>query len=245
MPDARSISSTLLVALFGLVASACSLRPVPESLEVPPTTLASTAPELMRLGPNDIVRAQVHGYPELSTPETAELTGTRVDPEGTVSLPLVGPVPVAGLTLPEARERVTAAYATYLKEPRLDFSVVEYAARRFYLYGQVAAPGAYPIDRPLNVYQALSIGGGFGPQADREEVVLMRQTPDGVEVHVVDGETPDASGLVALQPEDFLFVRRTGVGRFSEDVLPVLTGVSSSLSSVATLLLIEDRLGDD
>ena len=73
----------------------------------------------------------------------------------------------------------------------------------------------------------------------------MRQTPDGVEVHVIDGETPDASGLVALQPEDFLFVRRTGVGRFSEDVLPVLTGVSSSLSSVAPLLLIEDRLGDD
>ncbi|MEL6712885.1 MAG: polysaccharide biosynthesis/export family protein [Planctomycetota bacterium] len=245
MPDARSTPPLLPAALLGLVASACSLRPVPEALDVPPATLASTAPELMRLGPNDIVRAQVHGYPELSTPETAELTGTRVDPEGTVSLPLVGPVDVAGLTLPEARERVTAAYATYLKEPRLDFSVVEYAARRFYLYGQVAAPGAYPIDRPLNVYQALSIGGGFGPQADREEVVLMRQTPDGVEVHVIDGETPDASGLVALQPEDFLFVRRTGVGRFSEDVLPVLTGVSSSLSSVATLLLIEDRLGDD
>lgn len=132
-----------------------------------------------------------------------------------------------------------------MKEPQLDLSVVEYAARRFYLYGQVAKPGAFAIDRPINVYQALTFGEGFALQADRRRIVLLRETEDGVEVHQINGENPDTSGLIAIQPEDFLFVRRTGVGRFSEEALPILTGISSSLSSLATIVLIEDQLSDD
>lgn len=235
---------TLVIALAASMATGCALPDVPESLEPQPVPLVATAPELMRLGPNDIVRARVHGYPELSTPEVAELTGTRIDPEGTLSLPLIGPVEVAGLTLAETRERVTAAYAAYMKEPQVDLSVVEYAARRFYLYGEVSEPGAYAIDRPINAYQALTFGSGFEDRADRKQIVLLRQGPEEVEVHIINGETPDESGLIAIHPEDFLFVRRTGVGKFSEEVLPILSGISSSLSSIATLILIEDRLGD-
>jgi len=234
-----------LAALALIAAAGCATGDVPERMDVPPVQPAATSEELMRLGPNDVVRASVHGHPELSTPETAELTGARVDPDGALSLPLVGPVAVGGMTLPEAREAVTAAYAKYVKEPRLDLSVVQYAARRFYLYGEVNQPGAYEMDRPLNAYEALSFGRGFEPQANRAKIVLLRETEDDVVVHIIDGETPDASGLVAIQPDDFIFVRRSGVGKFSEEVLPVLQGISSSLSSVATLILIEDRVSED
>lgn len=237
-------SPVLLALAVALSSASCRIGQIPDQLDGVPTPPAAQAPDLMRLGPNDIVRARVHGYPELSTPETAELTGTRIDPEGTLSLPLIGPVQVGGQTLEEARKTVTAAYAAYMKEPQLDLSVVEYAARRFYLYGQIGTPGAFPIDRPLNAYQALTFGGGFEDRADRRRIVLLRETDDGVLVHVINGESPDESGLIAIQPEDFLFVRRTGVGRFTEEVLPVLTGISSSLSSVATMILIEDRLDD-
>lgn len=233
------------LAALALIAASCATGEVPERLTAPPVQPAATAEELMRLGPNDVIHASVHGHPELSTPETAELTGARVDPDGALSLPLIGPVAVGGMTLPQAREAVTAAYAKYLKEPRLDLSVVQYAARRFYLYGEVNEPGAYDMDRPLNAYEALSFGRGFEPQANRNEIVLLRETEDDVIVHLIDGETPDASGLVAIQPDDFIFVRRSGVGKFSEEVLPVLQGISSSLSSLATLILIEDRIDED
>lgn len=230
------------IAALALVCAACRIGSIPESIEPVPVPQAATAPELMRLGPNDIIRASVHGYPELSTPETAELTGSRIDPDGTLSLPLVGPVPIGGLTLEEARDKVSTAYATYMKDPQLDLSVVEWAARRFYLYGEVTRPGAYAIDRPINVYQALTFGEGFEDRADRRRIVLLRETDSGVEVHQINGETPDRSGLVAIQPDDFVFVRRTGAGRFSEEVLPILTGISSSLSSIGALILIDDRL---
>lgn len=237
-------SPAVLALAVALCSASCRIGKIPDRLESVPVPPAAQAPQLMRLGPNDIIRASVHGYPELSTPETAQLTGTRIDPAGTLSLPLVGPVQIGGQTLAEARETVTAAYAAYMKDPQLDLSVVEFAARRFYLYGQVSTPGAFPIDRPITAYQALTFGGGFEDRADRRQIVLLRETDDGVMVHVIDGENPDESGLIAIQPEDFLFVRRTGVGRFSEEVLPVLTGISSSLSSVATMILIEDRLDD-
>ena len=239
-----SVAHLAVLAALAVLSGACRSASIPERMELPTIPAAATASELMRLGPNDIVRARVHGYPELSTPESTELTGTRIDPEGNLSLPLIGALPVAGLKLGEARERIRTAYAGFMKDPQIDVSVVEYAARRFYLYGQVAAPGAYAIDRPLNVYQALTFGEGFAKHADRRRIVLLRETEDEVEVHLIDGEMPDETGLIAILPNDFLFVRRTGVGKFSEDVLPILSGISSSLSSIATLILIEDRLED-
>ena len=37
--------------------------------------------------------------------------------------------------------------------------------------------------------------------------------------------------------------RRSGAGSFSEEVLPYLAGISSSLTSIGSLILIEDRIG--
>ena len=72
--------------------------------------------------------------------------------------------------------------------------------------------------------------------------MILRGTPETLEVKVVDGETPNLDGLVALRPDDFLFVRRSGVGKFSDEVLPILTGISSTLGSAATLLVLNDQL---
>jgi polysaccharide export outer membrane protein len=165
-----------------------------------------------------------------------------VAPDGRLSLPLVGPIDVRGTDLEEARARITTALAQFVQDPRVDLSVVEYASRRVYLYGEVREPGAYVLDRPLNVYQALSLGGGFTRQADRKKVVLVRGTPEDLEVIVVDGETPEAGGFTALRSDDFIFVRRSGAGRISDEILPYLTGISTSLASAATLLLVEERL---
>ena len=190
------------------------------------------------LGPGDVLRVYVYGHPELSTPEF----GARIDNEGSLSLPLVGLVTVWGVHVPEARERIATAYREYVKEPRVEVSVLEYGARRFYVYGEVDRPGAYPFDRPLNAYQALSHGGSFKPTADRAGVVLVRRIEDEVHLLPVDAAAIDATGMVALLPDDFLFVPRSDAGDFAEEILPYLQGLGSSLGSLATLLLIDDRL---
>jgi len=237
-----SVALALALALFGL--AACRTPEVPQSLPPYVPTSADLVLREFRLGPHDLIRVGVHGRPELSTPHSERYDGSRLDPSGEVSLPLVGSVALGGLTLDEAREAVTKAYSKYVKEPRIDLAVLEFAARRFYLYGQVNKPGTYTLDRPLNVYQALSFGEGFANGAARDEVVLVRERAEDVEVHVIDGDQVSAAGLMQVHPNDLIFVMRSGSGRFAEQALPIISGISSSLSSAATLLLIEDSITD-
>jgi polysaccharide export outer membrane protein len=240
------IRAHLAPVLFALLSAAC--RSGGEALEpggAPPALSTELSNEDLTLGPNDVLRVGVYGHPELSAlPHANTASGTRVDREGNLSLPLVGPVRVAGLTMSEAREAITAAFAVYLQDPKVDVSVVEYGARRFYVFGEVETPGAFVLDRPLSIYQGLSLAGGFTPQARRKEIVLLRGEPGAPELHVFDAERASRSGLFALRPDDLIFVRRSGAGRFSQEFLPILQGISASLGSIATLILIDDRLGE-
>lgn len=52
-------------------------------------------------------------------------------------------------------------------------------AGRFYVNGEVNSPGMYPLDRPLNIMQALGVGGGPTARASDRAVKLYRQQPDG------------------------------------------------------------------
>lgn len=240
----RRIACGLLLLALGV--SCRSADPEGLRSDVPPPRV--TLAEPIALGPNDIVHVGVYGHPELSSPDTLNGFGSRIDPTGRVHLPLVGGIEVAGLTLGEATARVTEALAEFVQEPRVHVSLLEWSARRFYVFGEVNRPGTFVLDRPMNAYQGLSLAGGFTRGADRDEVWLLRpepvEAPERYRAYPFDAAHPSNDGLAALAPEDILFVRRTGAGRFADEVLPILSGISSSLSSVATVLLIEDRLDD-
>lgn len=243
----QPVPTSILATLLALALGACRLAPLPHSV----ASTSTLSPELtwsdLPLGPNDIVRVGVWGHPELSTPLSGTQSGavgSRIDGSGKLSLPLVGAVDVGGIGIDLARERIRAAYATYVQDPKVDVSVVEYGARRFYLFGEVNQAGSYVIDRPMTLYQALSLGKGFTTRADRERVVLLRGGPDTLEVHSFSAETPGLQGLMALRPDDLVFVRRTGTGKFTDEILPILQGISSALSSAATLVLIDDQLNN-
>ncbi|RYY76500.1 MAG: polysaccharide export protein EpsE [Gammaproteobacteria bacterium] len=52
-------------------------------------------------------------------------------------------------------------------------------AGRFYVSGEVRTPGMYPLDRPLNVMQAVGVGGGITTRASERSVKLFRKQTDG------------------------------------------------------------------
>jgi len=226
-----------LLLPLALSAAGCASAPLDLGPQPAVSTL-TTSPDwsAFPLGPNDVVRVGLYGQPDLGT------LGTRIDMEGNLSLPLVGAVQVAGLSMSQAREAVAAAYTRFVVEPRVDLSVVTHGARRVYVYGEVTRPGALELDRPINVMQALALAGGFTPKADRDEVVLLRGVATELEWEILDAEDPTPRGFLALRADDVLFVRRSNAGKFSDEVLPYLSGISASLSTVATILLIDDRL---
>lgn len=192
------------------------------------------------LGPGDRVSVVVLAHPESSTPEI----GVRIDPEGRIDLLPIGPVALGGLTPDQARTRLRAELARFVREPEVAFNVLEYCSRRFYVFGEMERPGVFPMDRPLTALQALTYAGGFRPGADRFRVALLRPGDDGLQVYFFDAATPGPDGQVTVQPDDFLFVRLSGAGTFRDQVLPIVQSLVPPIVGLASLVVAADRLAE-
>ena len=120
-----------------------------------------------RIGAGDVLSFSVAGLPELATK-------APVDVDGNAVLPLVGPVPVAGLSLSEALAKVQAAvpgkefrrrsedgreFPVIISSGEIGLMVSEY--RPIYLNGDVAKPGEEPYRPGLTVRKAIALAGGF------------------------------------------------------------------------------------
>ena len=233
------MKNTVITGLVLTVAlAACAAPPLPQSTTTETTASMAVDWSDFTLGPNDLIQVAVFGQPELSSPPT----GVRIAPDGTLSLPLAGPVTLTGLTPAEASKAIEAKL-TFLKRPAVSVSVMEYISRRFYLFGEVKKTGPFPMDRPITALEALSMGGGLLPGANATQaVIIRRQGEEDIEVIPFNAETPGADGLVQVHAEDFVFVQKSGVGSFAENVMPYLQGTGYTVNQIASLALAYDRL---
>lgn len=96
-----------------------------------------------------------------------------IDVDGDVSLPFVGEVHAAGLSVPELRLAVTSALAAAgaIDKPQVTVEIVEY--RPFYISGDVSRPGAIPFRKGLTVRHAVALAGGYDALRFRTENPLM------------------------------------------------------------------------
>lgn len=224
-----------------LLAGACSSPPLPS-----PTTDISSATTVadwsaFTLGPNDLVHVSVFGQPEYSPPAS----GIRVAPDGTLSLPMLGAVHVAGKSADEVAIAVQAGLAEWLLEPSVSVAVLEHSSRRYFVFGEVNTPGPYAMDRPITALEALTSGGGLRAGANGEQIVIVRAHGEDIEVIRFNAQTPGPDGLVRVVPDDFVFVQKSGVGVFSESVMPYLQGIGFTMTQIASVALAYDRLGND
>src|SRR5262245_7299981 len=117
------------------------------------------------IGRRDIVHLVVIGQDSL--------TGDfAVDPDGMLTLPLLGKVKAADLTPQELERKLTTLLADgYLKRPQLSLSMKEYQSQRVFVTGEVAKPGPYPLKSDRTILALLGDLGGPGPNAGHEVVI--------------------------------------------------------------------------
>jgi len=149
--------------------NAASAAPAQNSAPAP---AALSAPTGYILSANDQVAVEVFGEEDLRT-------NGRLNGEGNLSLPLLGSIHLAGLTLGQAATRLTDLYARdYLVNPRVNVMLVGYAKRRFTMLGQVNRPGSYemPEGSPegIDLLEAIAIAGGYTRIAAPEKVSVRR-----------------------------------------------------------------------
>lgn len=158
------------------------------------------------IGSGDILAININGRPEFAAGSAAKVPGSRVDGSGRVNLPLVGAVPVAGLTLAQAQARIQEASRKYLQDPWVVVEVAEYRSRPLYLLGQFRASGTYYLDRPLTLVQGVALGGGFDGSANLRGARLSRDNKI-MPVDIYDLLTSgDQSQNVWLKGGDTLFI---------------------------------------
>ena len=106
-------------------------------------------------------------------------------PDGSITLPLVGRIEVAGLSTPEIERRITVKLKEYIPEPVVTVVIVGIDGNRAYVMGKVNKPGPLLISGPLTVLQAISIAGGFDKFADEGGIKVIRTKLEGQEIFPV------------------------------------------------------------
>ncbi|HEX4779794.1 MAG TPA: polysaccharide export protein EpsE [Usitatibacter sp.] len=162
---------------------------------------------LEALGMGDMIRITVFRNPELTTE-------ARVNERGGVLFPLVGEVPVAGLTPAQAAQRIgdKLRAGRYVVNPEVTVSAMQVNSRQVSVLGNVVKPGRYPIDSTnMRLTDFLASAGGIAPTGSERVTILTNRNgrAEKLEVDVAEiFRSGDLSRNVSLEPGDTIFVER-------------------------------------
>jgi polysaccharide export outer membrane protein len=105
-----------------------------------------------------------------------ELQGeVLVRPDGGMSFPLAGEIEAAGHTVEEIRKVLQSRLTKYIPDPVVTVVVKKADGSRIFVVGKVNRPGDFPLYRPIDVMQALSLAGGATPYADVNGIRILRR----------------------------------------------------------------------
>jgi len=136
-----------------------------------PAQLLSSAESDYVLAPGDTIEMTIFREPDLTT-------RSSIARDGTVQMPLIQEVVLAGLTVRDGRNLLKKLYsAKYLVDPQVYLNVVQFAQRKFTIMGQVARPGTYDLQgaQTLDILEAIGMAGGFTRIANRAQVIIKRK----------------------------------------------------------------------
>lgn len=170
------------------------------------------------------------------------MTGYSVDKNGNIQLPVVGDIYVKDKTLEEARFTIEENMRKYVKSEL--YVKVKLGGVRYSALGEFRRPGKYTVlqDR-MTIFEAIANAGDLTTVAKRDEVLLIRQYPEGTSIHRIDllDRQIVTSPFYFIQPNDQLYVeplkvRETGTGENTAQTLTLLFAGISSLALILNLI---------
>ncbi len=154
----------------------------------------------------------------------------RVAPDGTISLPALGPVPVQGLTLEDLKNEIDARYAAEIQGIEVTPILTARAPRYVYVLGEVKLPGRYTLEAPTTVMQAITLAGGWNIGAHLKQIVIFRRGDDYrlmatmVDLHqALMGKQPCPQGDIWLGDSDVVLVPKSEILKTDDFINLVFT----------------------
>lgn len=167
------------------------------------------------------------------------MTGYTVDRNGFIRLPIIGEVQVKDKTIDEARVIIESKLREFLKNEL--YVKVKLGGIRYSALGEFRRPGKFVVlqDR-MTIFEAIANAGDLTTVAKRDEVLLIRQYPEGTKLHRINlnDRSIIQSPFYFIQPNDQLYVepmkvREVGAGENAAQSLSLII----SAITVAVLLI--------
>lgn len=153
------------------------------------------------LGMNDGLSVKVYGQSEFDVQ-------TRVKPDGSIVLPLIGKVQAAGKTVLTLADDITRKLESgnYLRDPVVNVEITQYNSKYVRVIGKVGTPQMVPLDRPYDLLDVLLRAGWV--RADGSRYVLLRHASDNKQIRIDTDELARSGSAapVVVQPGDTIFV---------------------------------------
>ena len=153
--------------------------------------VASLAQEGYQIRAQDVLSITVWDQPDMANVKYT------VDPDGTITFPMIGRVKAAGLTVQEMTLELRRRLAEgYFKNPQITLRLEQYRTPRVFVFGAVATPGTYQLTEAMTLIEVLA-RAGYGAAS---EAVIVRTK--GATGPVLPGENA-ASTVIEVNLRDF------------------------------------------
>jgi polysaccharide biosynthesis/export protein len=172
-----------------------------------PTLFTRTGGEGVRIGGGDLLRVSVFGASDYNH-------DVRVADDGSISLPLIGTVHVAGMTSREIAADLQRRLSDggYFNNPQVDIFVKEYATQGVSVLGEVQRPGVYPLLGARTLFDLISAAQGTTQTAGDRVSVIHRDRPEHPEIVKLTYDVKDSpQSNVPVFPGDTIVVQKAGI----------------------------------
>lgn len=162
----------------------------------------------------------------------------RVYSDGTIDLPFLKPIHVAGLTEQEAQDTVRAAFREII--PDADVKLALYN-KYFSVIGDAHAGQYYIYREKMNIFQALAMTGDVMNSGDRRHIRIIRPRDDGQEPEVLEFDIRTNSIIDSkyyyVYPNDVIYVARTKNSFYTvQNYSGFISLITSSVALLTTVL---------
>lgn len=123
--------------------------------------------EVYRIGANDVLEISVWQSPDLNQTVTVRF-------DGRISFPLIGELPVAGMTTSELSAEIGERLREFIRSPQVSVTVKEFQSRQVLVLGKVGRPGIYPLRGPMKLLEILTAAGLNLPDIDPKAITVIR-----------------------------------------------------------------------
>ena len=189
---------------------------------IPVRTIHAQAPTFAehdsryRIQADDIIEIHYRYTPEFDQSVT-------VQPDGFVTLQIVGDVKLQGLSLEQAKTALTDKAKLRLKDPEMTLILKDFEKPYFVVAGEVSTPGRYEMRGSLTAVQAIAVAGGFKTSAKHSQVLLFRRiSADTGKTQILNLRAamaaPDSEFNTEVRPGDVLIVPQNVVSKIERYV---------------------------